>query len=177
MRSFKNFLKEMPELAYGRRRQHLFDDDYVPIHKAGHHPDTGEYYRSFGANGNHKLYGNIESGNITRIHAVDKSSGQSHYVVDGDHDRKKNKFQVRNVDSHADRQGKYADVIDHMVSKGHVGTWESDTVHSKGSKQTYSDLVGRKHLEVRHNDKPINNHEDLENAYKSYGSFTVSKRK
>lgn len=199
MKSFRQFLKEMP-VTRSVDRQHIYnprqgvkatpkgktlftrkDKNPGPFarEKLGRGTDTHDFYtHTYGHPHERERLG-------SRFHelvATDKS-GKEQYRIQGNGDSKKKTFKASFAQSSPDRTMKYHEMITHLVTNGHIKQWKSDRIHSRGSVETYRKLAAHPGLKVTHHYQGVFGERqkrvtagNVDSFYGKEGHFTITKK-
>ena len=186
MKRFLKFITEMPHLAYTVNKSYFHDDDYEPVKKPGLNSSTQEYHERLSKDKHYHYYQSRYEGMERKDHEHDgftitDHKGNVKYNISGSGNRDTKEFRVKHAEANQNRSTPYHHVISHLVSKGHVKKWISDTSHSPGSHKTYSYLANNPNLEVTHRNSDTGTEHDVtpdnvESFYGTRGRFIVRKR-
>ena len=176
MKTFKQYLQEMPTVSNSTPRTYFHPDDHGPItHTSGTRTDGyGTELTHLGTHGDegNRYYSVRHSEDDTPGHRgfrVTNSNGQTMFDISG-HGTKGKVFTSSLAEAGTGRNISYSGVIHTLVTQGHVREWRSDTRHSPGSKKAYTELAKRPDLRIEHKATngirtPIKSPEDVERVY------------
>jgi len=159
MKTFSQFLLEMPLLVHGVRKS-----DYGSVTNDSHEHDmlhsNGPLAKKISTLGNYHIYKSFvkqgDTKNYSGFRAIHKKTGDVHMEVSGFGQGKK--FEVDHLMGHPDREIGAHDLYRHLVNNGHVNELHSDATISKGAAAVYKKLHAHPDLHVKlNNDKEIKN--------------------
>jgi len=200
MKTFRQYLKEMPRTTSVRRDHIQPQTDVKPTPKGkklfglggpkntasyertklGRGTNTHDFYTH--ADGGHEVRTKVYPDQFQQVIATDKS-GKEQFRISGKGNSKDRTFKASFAASAPDRTMKYHELISHLVTKGHIKQWKSDSLHSRGSVETYRKLAAHPGLKVTHRHEGIFGvrekrvtAKNIDNFYGKEGHFTITKK-
>lgn len=149
MKSFKQFIQEMPTLLkkYDKKTYQIPDHVAHSLHKDFKYSPN---YKQIGTHGDYQIWGDKSNGRFTAIHA---GTGHAHMYLDGAFEGEKpNEFHINELQGHPDSGIRAHELYHHLVTKHGIELHSSDEMSQGGSK-TWKRLASNyPDVEVKHVD-------------------------